>query len=141
MPAHETPKLGSLPPSRSARSKCWTARDAYFACLDSHNLWLQGLGPRTHEEIIAVDPQQLVVSSETDKSLTKEERQRLFACRVMKEMFDRECLPSWVNHFGLLRVKDLQTEYLKKKVDKDERERETSDDAFWEKVSAKPGQK
>lgn len=92
----DAPKLGSLPPSRSARSKCWAARDAYFACLDSNDLWLQGLRPQTHEEIIAIDPQRAPVKSESDKSLSKEEKGKLFACKEMKAMFEKDCLPSWV---------------------------------------------
>ncbi|KAI8817587.1 uncharacterized protein EV422DRAFT_219704 [Fimicolochytrium jonesii] len=137
MPA-EQPKLGSVPPSRSARSRCWQARDAYFACLDAHNLYLHGLAPQTHEEIIALDPQRLTIASEKDRKLSKEAKQKLFACKAAKAEFDKECLASWVQHFSLLRVKDLQTQYLKKKVEDEEKRQSTSNDEFWEKVSAKP---
>lgn len=33
-------------PSREQRQACWTARDAYWDCLDKHGLWLHGLRPR-----------------------------------------------------------------------------------------------
>jgi hypothetical protein len=34
----------------------------------------------------------------------------------------------------MLRVKDIQTVKLKEKIQKDEKERQTKDDAFWNKV-------
>ncbi|KAJ3016807.1 hypothetical protein HKX48_003871 [Thoreauomyces humboldtii] len=134
----QVPKLGSLPPTRSDRSKCWKARDAYFACLDANNLYLQGLAPQTHKEVIAIDPKRLTVVAETDPNLPKAERKRLFACKKFKEAFDDDCLASWVLHFSLLRVKDLQTDHLRKKLDEEEAQRATANDDFWEKVTAKP---
>ncbi|KAI8910567.1 hypothetical protein DFJ77DRAFT_470229 [Powellomyces hirtus] len=134
----DVPKLGSLPPSRSDRAKCWKARDAYFRCLDSHGLYLQGLAPQTHEEIIAIDPQRLTVASEKDRNLSKDDKKKLFACRETKEEFDTGCLASWVQHFSLLRVKDLQTAHMKKRMDEEDAKQSTSNDDFWEKVTAKP---
>ncbi|KAI9012806.1 hypothetical protein BC832DRAFT_529073 [Gaertneriomyces semiglobifer] len=138
MVTQDTLKVGDAPPTKTTRAKCWAARDTYFACLDDHNLWLQGLRPQTHEEIIALDAKRPIIRSESDRSLTKKEREDLYICRKMKEMFDQSCLPSWVNHFSLLRVKDLQTKYLREKLEKDEKEREAAGSGFWEKVQAKP---
>ncbi|KAJ3156865.1 hypothetical protein HDU86_003400 [Geranomyces michiganensis] len=137
----EVPKLGSAPPDRSARAKCWAARDAYFACLDANGLYLQGLAPQTHEEIVAIDPQRLTVCAENDKSLTKDVRRKLFACKKAKEGFDNECLASWVTHFSLLRVKDMQTAHLRKRREEEEAKQATSNDDFWAKVTAKPTEK
>lgn len=38
--------LLSKPPTREERQRCWTARDAYWDCLDKNGLWLHGLRPR-----------------------------------------------------------------------------------------------
>ncbi|KAI9209416.1 uncharacterized protein BJ171DRAFT_117275 [Polychytrium aggregatum] len=134
----KVPSIGSAPPTRSARAKCWAARDDYFNCLDQSKLWLHGLGPTSHEDILAVDPIELKCKTESDRSLSREERSRLFACKKFKEIFDKECLPSWSSHFSMLRVKDLQKDYIIETVEQSEREREANDDEFWKKVSAKP---
>ena len=58
---------GALPPTKTARGKCWAARDAYFECLDQHKIWLRGLGPQTHQDIISIEPTHLNIASESDK--------------------------------------------------------------------------
>ncbi|KAJ3047110.1 hypothetical protein HK097_000231, partial [Rhizophlyctis rosea] len=133
-----SPPPGSLPPTRQARAKCWAARDAYFQCLDSHSLWLQGLKPSSYSEVVSIDPTKPNIIAENDKTVGKEQRRELYACRKEKDGFDRDCLASWVSHFSMLRVKDLQTNFVKKKVEDGEKERQVSDTAFWDKVSAKP---
>ncbi|KAJ3037672.1 hypothetical protein HDV00_001394 [Rhizophlyctis rosea] len=134
--AQQAPPPGSLPPSRSARSKCWKARDLYFACLEENGLWLQGLKPLNYEDYVKIDPTNPPVRPEN--ALSRQERKELYACKQMKEAFDWECLPSWVSHFSMLRVKDLQMQHLKKKLENEEQQRATNDADFWQKVSAKP---
>ncbi|KAI8837581.1 hypothetical protein BC829DRAFT_376931 [Chytridium lagenaria] len=106
------PALGSSPPSRKERSTCWAARDAYFSCLDKNGLWLEGLKPETPEEVIHLDPIRPPVRLHNDRSLTKEEKNLLFTCHSFKLLFEKDCLPSWVSHFSMLRVKDTQKEFL-----------------------------
>ncbi|KAK4131044.1 hypothetical protein BT67DRAFT_389196 [Trichocladium antarcticum] len=31
-------RTGAVAPTRAERKQCWVARDAYFACLDAHNI-------------------------------------------------------------------------------------------------------
>ncbi|TPX34736.1 hypothetical protein SmJEL517_g02713 [Synchytrium microbalum] len=124
------------PPTRSSRTKCWAARDAYFACLDSHSLWLRGLAPKTHAEVVEVDPTAPKITPMTDKSLSRQELKNLYACGSEGKVFEKECLASWVMHFSLLRVKDLQTQALKKKLDEREKDRESNDSGFWEKAAS-----
>ena len=78
------------PPTSNERKQCWEARDAYFECLDQNGLWLQGLKPSSHEQVLAVDP--LHIQAEPDTRKNRE----LYVCRKSKEGFDRNCLASWV---------------------------------------------
>lgn len=90
------PAVGDAAPKKSARDQCWAARDAYFACLDEHHLWLHGLDPKTHEEKVAIDSARYKVASESDRSLSRQEKARLFLCKQAKTFFSQHCLPSWV---------------------------------------------
>ncbi|KAJ3292518.1 hypothetical protein HK104_005216 [Borealophlyctis nickersoniae] len=133
MAPQKPPPPGSAPPTRSARAACWAARDAYFDCLDSNNLWLEGLAPATYDEVVAVDPTKIKIKSE--KELSGADRNRLYSCRKMREMFEKDCLPSWVSHFSSLRVKEKQTEAMRMKVEKEEQDVQKADSDFWERVS------
>lgn len=31
-------RTGTVAPTRAERARCWAARDAYFTCLDAHNI-------------------------------------------------------------------------------------------------------
>ncbi|KAJ3089541.1 hypothetical protein HK102_006156 [Quaeritorhiza haematococci] len=136
-PAQTPPPPGSLPPTRASRSRCWAARDVYFQCLNVNNLWLDGLAaPQTTAELVAVDPTNPVVKKKNDKGLTTEERKTLFSCAKEKEAFDAECLPSWVMHFSMLRLKDLQKAELAARVEEREQQRKKDDKDFWARVSA-----
>ncbi len=43
-----------------------------------------------------------------------------------------------MSHFSMLRVKELQTEYLKNKMKEEQEQRKQgNDDAFWDKVQKK----
>lgn len=98
---------GDLAPDRTARSKCWAARDMYFACLDAHELWLDGLKPGSYEEIVAIDPANPPMTKKpTSSSWFGGSNQKtpakndLFTCRKALEAFQSDCLPSWVSHGG-----------------------------------------
>ncbi|KAJ3080222.1 hypothetical protein HDU99_008960 [Rhizoclosmatium hyalinum] len=122
------------PPLKSARARCWAARDAYFSCLDTNNLWLDGLAVSGHEAIVALDVSKPPIKQPNDKTLTKEEKDKLFVCRKKLDEFGNECLASWVFHFSMLRVKELQTKHLVDHQEAKERDLRQKPDAFWEKV-------
>ncbi|KAJ3198483.1 hypothetical protein HDU83_000775 [Entophlyctis luteolus] len=126
--------MDSRPPLKPQRGRCWAARDAYFACLDSHGLWLDGLAVEGHDAIVALDPQFVKPRDESDPALTAADRRKLFACRQAKEVFKSECLASWVHHFSVLRVKELQTKHLVEVQLAKEKQLQASPDAFWDKV-------
>jgi cytochrome c oxidase assembly factor 6 len=111
-------------PSRSERDQCYATRDAYFKCLDEHDLWLQGLKPTTYDQVVEIDPLDLKLEPDTRKNA------HLYTCRQFKLMWDQSCLPSWVQHFSLLRVKELQTKALKQKLE----QQTHTQDSFWENV-------
>jgi hypothetical protein len=102
-------------PSKKERDDCWVARDAYFSwystpshpsCTDN-SIWVNGLSPSTHEEVLSIHParpQILTESAVKDRT----ERKRLFACKKEFAFFQSKCLASWVEHFSLLRVKEMQ---------------------------------
>eukprot|EP00842_Homolaphlyctis_polyrhiza_P000011 jgi/Hompol1/100/HPOL_004066-RA len=130
------PPPGSLPPTRSARAKCWAARDQYFECLDAHKLWLHGFTPDSADPqaIVQLDPTNPPIKSPSDRSLTAEQRATLFTCAKAKQLFDNDCLPSWMLHFSMLRVKELQTKALIEKVQKEEETRHKNPTDFWQRV-------
>jgi cytochrome c oxidase assembly factor 6 len=88
--------IGSEAPSKSSRSRCWAARDAYFECLDKHGLWLHGLKVDSYHDIVHIDPGNPPIKSANDKTLTNQEKKELFVCLKAREFFEKECLPSWV---------------------------------------------
>ncbi|KAI8612024.1 hypothetical protein BC830DRAFT_1138618 [Chytriomyces sp. MP71] len=131
--------MTSAPPLKTQRQQCWAQRDAYFACLDRSGLWLNGLSVAGHDAIVALDSSKPPVRSETDPGLTPDERNRLFVCKQDLESFQKECLASWVFHFSMLRVKEMQTAHLvehQRKKDEALRNKGGSD-AFWDKVKEK----
>jgi hypothetical protein len=75
-PSPPQPKISSdgapIAPDRSARAKCWEARDAYFKCLDNSGI---------------VDS-----ISEKDKAAK--------ACAVEGKGFEANCASSWVSLFN-----------------------------------------
>lgn len=92
--------MSKTPPSHKDRKKCWKARDEYFACLNTHNLWLHGLSPQSYTDILAIDPTNTNIST---TPLTRAEKNNLNACKKMLSAFEKECLPSWViNRFFML---------------------------------------
>ncbi|KAL2911196.1 hypothetical protein HK105_209347 [Polyrhizophydium stewartii] len=125
---------GSLPPTRDARKRCWAARDAYFSCLDANGLWLHGLAPTQYDEIVRIDPTRPPVASESDRSLSREQRAKLFTCANAKAFYESECLGSWSVHFAMLRVKEMQSKHLAEKIRQDHEERFKNKDEFWARV-------
>ncbi|KAI9350680.1 hypothetical protein BDR26DRAFT_1003524 [Obelidium mucronatum] len=126
--------MSLTPPLKTQRAKCWAARDAYFACLDKNGLWLNGLQVSGHDAIVALDLTKPPIRQQSDKTLTTEEREKLFVCTKDLEEFGKECLASWVFHFSMLRVKELQRKHLVDHQEAKERELQQKPDDFWNKV-------
>ena len=97
------------PPDKSKRQRCWTARDAYFKCLDDNGLWLNGYKPVEYEEILSMDPTRPQMKLPNDRSLTKEQKKSLFVCQKAMEFFKSECLPSWVSCSSLAPFRVFQS--------------------------------
>ena len=70
------------PPMRSERAKCYAARDAYFACLDAHDI-IDALAPSSKERATTL-------------------------CRKQEAALERDCVTSWVTHFKQRRVADYK---------------------------------
>ncbi|KAL9048557.1 MAG: hypothetical protein Q9162_007664 [Coniocarpon cinnabarinum] len=81
---------GSYKPlARSEREACWTARDAYFTCLDRNGI--------------------------LDSLKDAEEARRV--CGAQEEAFGRDCASSWVKYFKQKRVAEYEKEQKFKKYD------------------------
>ncbi|KAK2589570.1 hypothetical protein QQS21_012755 [Conoideocrella luteorostrata] len=73
-------RSGDAIPNRQERSVCWASRDAYFACLDTHN----------------------ILDANKDASAAKR------ACPKESDAFERDCAVAWVKYFKKWRVADIQ---------------------------------
>ncbi|AEO60016.1 hypothetical protein MYCTH_2308806 [Thermothelomyces thermophilus ATCC 42464] len=73
-------RTGAVAPTRAERQKCWAARDAYFACLDAHNI---------------VDA-------------IKDDKKAAAACGGEGAQFEKDCAAQWVTYFKKWRVQDIQ---------------------------------
>lgn len=80
-PRGDAIRSGAAIPTRQERQACWTARDAYFACLDANNI---------------EDP--IKEADRADRTL----------CRDQAQELDRDCAAQWVKYFKQFRVADLQ---------------------------------
>jgi hypothetical protein len=118
-------------PTKESRETCWKSRDLYFECLDKNGLWLEGLQPKTHEEIVDIRPSNPPIKR-YDQASWSERRSVLFTCRQLKELCKKDCLASWVVHFETTRIQEKQTQYLMKKLEED-RKKATGDE-FWNSV-------
>ncbi|KAF2459563.1 cytochrome oxidase c subunit VIb-domain-containing protein [Lineolata rhizophorae] len=72
---------GVQAPNRRDRARCWEARDAYFKCLDKHNI-LDSMGPG------AADAKA--------------------KCPVEDTEFEKNCASSWVKYFREWRVAEYK---------------------------------
>ncbi|RYP54250.1 hypothetical protein DL769_010373 [Monosporascus sp. CRB-8-3] len=79
-------RTGAVAPDRSERQRCWDARDAFWRCLDKHDV---------------VDS----LSSEGKRIADRE-------CAPEHRVFERDCASAWVTYFKKYRV----AEYQKKKT-------------------------
>lgn len=79
-PRGDAIRSGTAIPNRAERSLCWTARDAYFSCLDANN----------------------IVDATKDASAAAK------ACPTQSDDFERDCAVAWVKYFKQWRVADLQ---------------------------------
>jgi hypothetical protein len=61
------------------------------------------------------------------RTMTKEEKNTLFTCHKMYELFNKDCLRSWVVHFSLLRVKEMQQEHMRQFAAEREKQSNTND--------------
>ncbi|OAA77963.1 Cytochrome c oxidase, subunit VIb [Akanthomyces lecanii RCEF 1005] len=75
-------RSGTAIPTRSERAVCWAARDAYYGCLDAHNI---------------VD-----ASKEPGASAAAK------ACPEASAAFEQDCAAAWVKYFKQWRVADIQ---------------------------------
>lgn len=73
-------RSGDAIPTRAERLQCWAARDAYFGCLDAHDI--------------------------LDASKDAAAAQR--ACPREGADFERDCAAAWVKYFKQWRVADVQ---------------------------------
>ncbi|MCJ1289212.1 hypothetical protein MMC34_000744 [Xylographa carneopallida] len=75
-------------PNRTARSACWTARDAFFACLDAHGI-VDSIG---HQEDAAR------------------------SCGAEEQGLRRDCASSWVTYFKQRRVMEFKRKQTLEKL-------------------------
>ncbi|PKS11183.1 hypothetical protein jhhlp_002944 [Lomentospora prolificans] len=73
-------RTGAVVPTRAERLQCWASRDAYFACLDAHN----------------------ITDANADPAATKR------ACPQQTAEFERDCAAKWVAYFKDWRVMDAK---------------------------------
>lgn len=129
------------PPSRKSRAECWNARDKFFKCLDSQGLWLIGLRPESNEEVLNIDARMASPNQNAalkgSHSIKAKSGVKLIQCVDEHKEFCVQCLPSWVDHFCKLRVKDLQTDSLAKNEFARLEARQVNEDEFWNKVRRK----
>lgn len=132
------------PPSGESRKQCWEARDAYFACLDERELWLDGFKPLSYTEVVELDFQSMKKPSHSLHNLKRAQASEskgsgepnlasLQACRMFREMYESKCLPSWVMHFSTERLSKLKANYLANKLESDRISVQT-DQEFWQRV-------
>ncbi|EFY99989.1 cytochrome oxidase c subunit VIb [Metarhizium robertsii] len=73
-------RSGTAIPTRQERAVCWAARDAYFACLDAHD----------------------ILDANKDAAAARR------ACPRQSDDFERDCAAAWVKYFKQWRVADIQ---------------------------------
>ncbi|XP_044722144.1 cytochrome oxidase c subunit VIb domain-containing protein [Hirsutella rhossiliensis] len=79
-PRADAIRSGAAIPTRAERQQCWAARDAYFACLDAHD----------------------ILDATRDPAAARR------ACPRESDVFERDCAAAWVTHFKQWRVADAQ---------------------------------
>ncbi|KAK0749963.1 cytochrome oxidase c subunit VIb-domain-containing protein [Schizothecium vesticola] len=82
-------RSGTVAPTRSERQRCWEARDAYFSCLDAHNI---------------------VDALKDNKAAGK-------ACGAQSAQFEQNCATQWVTYFKKWRVQELQKKVRLKELE------------------------
>ena len=81
-PRGEAIRAGTAIPNRAERAVCWTSRDAFFACLDAHD----------------------VVDTTREPGAAAASR----ACPAQERAFERDCAAEWTRYFRRWRVADVQ---------------------------------
>ncbi|MCJ1447961.1 MAG: hypothetical protein MMC23_008473 [Stictis urceolatum] len=90
-PPAKTSDGAYIAPGRSARDKCWAARDAFFACLDQNG----------------------IVDSITNKD------EAAAKCGQQDEDLKRECASSWVSYFKQRRVMENKKKTILEGLEKE----------------------
>lgn len=75
-------RAGTAVPTRTERTACWAARDAYFACLDANS----------------------IVDATKESNAVRAAK----ACPQQTAEFERDCAAAWVKYFKQWRVADIQ---------------------------------
>ncbi|PHH59580.1 hypothetical protein CDD81_2845 [Ophiocordyceps australis] len=81
-PRADAIRSGTAIPTRDERQRCWASRDAFFACLDTHN----------------------IINTTTPAGATAARK----ACPADNAAFERDCSASWVTYFRQWRVADAK---------------------------------
>lgn len=80
---------GFIAPDRTARTKCWEARDAFFQCLDENSI---------------------IDSIKQDEKAKK-------ACGAELKGFEKDCASSWITYFKKRRVMEFQRAETMKRIE------------------------
>ena len=99
---------------KSTREKCYSARDAFFKCMDKHGAVSSRMPTRDQLLLSDANPFRRQLPKDFIEKAQKEQQQNVNAattpvpdeCQKLKDEFFVGCLPSWIKHFELLREKD-----------------------------------
>ncbi|MBW0556112.1 hypothetical protein O181_095827 [Austropuccinia psidii MF-1] len=78
------------PPNRSSRAKCWSSRDNYFGCLQSHH-------------------QQQIAQNSNTKPYYVPGTEPAEICQTERDNYHSSCMKSWVDHFNRLVVNEQRS--------------------------------
>lgn len=72
-----------------------------------------------------------------DQGVTPQQKETLFKCSPVKQMFRDDCLPSWFLHFSMLRVNELQKKEMFEKLKEKDAEQAKDNKEFWNEARKK----
>ncbi|KAI1468368.1 cytochrome oxidase c subunit VIb-domain-containing protein [Daldinia caldariorum] len=89
----EEVRTGARAPDRTERQQCWDARDAFYKCLDKHDVIdsLNGDGKKIAEK----------------------------QCAAENKSFEQNCASAWVTYFKRYRVADYQKKKTLERLQKE----------------------
>ncbi|KAI3642294.1 hypothetical protein MP228_011849 [Amoeboaphelidium protococcarum] len=97
----------TTPLNRDERSKCYTSRDAFFKCMDKHDLITSDM--QTIDDLMRdpiLNPFARTIKRDTLQN-TKSFVVMPDECQRLLQQFQRYCPASWINHFEKLRQRDF----------------------------------